>query len=198
MASDRKAQLELIGVVALLVVLGLFIQPLLKGGSSGSSTGAASPASLTATADAGSSTASGPAMAQESRRDGPTLFAAAQEPHLDPSYTAGELRDPLKSLLPRDADQSAAQPSYANQVPSQRQPPLMNVQGVIWGGKAPQAVIDGQVYGVGDTVKDARIVSITRNGITLDMGGMTFNVSPEPMASEPRAGAHPQYSYQHP
>ena len=45
--------------------------------------------------------------------------------------------------------------------------PTLTVQGVIWGTKIPQAIINNKVVKTGDTIEDVRIISIDKEGITV-------------------------------
>ena len=51
-------------------------------------------------------------------------------------------------------------------------PPVLKLDGMVWGELNPQAIIDGEVLGVGDKIKGAKIVSITRKGVKLDYNGV--------------------------
>ncbi|HEX9564656.1 MAG TPA: hypothetical protein VF981_11820 [Gemmatimonadaceae bacterium] len=109
---------------------------------------------------------------------------ARETPH-EPRYTAHELRDPFESLLPSAirAAQAAPQPVMPGvpidagmgqtAVEPAVQFPEIAVQGMLWGGPVPVAVIDGGVYQVGDTVSGARITAIERAGVTMEYQGVT-------------------------
>lgn len=45
----------------------------------------------------------------------------------------------------------------------------LNVEGIIWGTGMPQAVIDGEVYRIGDTLKGSpgKIVAINKEGVSV-------------------------------
>ena len=97
------------------------------------------------------------------------------------TYTASKLRDPLVSLLPAEQVpqlSAAQQPSVATAAPPQA--PTVTVHGMIWGGLRPQALIDGQLYKIGDVVQGARIVSITQEGVTVAIRKATFLLRPAP------------------
>lgn len=109
------------------------------------------------------------------------------QPPAQPTYTAQTLRDPLRSLLPTA---STVTPSLQVQPPMTVSPsglgpgsaepatPLMIVvQGLVWGGAEPRAIIDDEVYSVGDVVHGATIKAIAREGITLEQGGRTMEVT---------------------
>ena len=89
----------------------------------------------------------------------------------DAAYTAFDRRDPLKSLLPKPAapagaswDATGAVAVAAPPLP----PPELHVEGLLWGGGKPQAIIDGRLYGVQDAVSGAKILAIDRDGVTIE------------------------------
>lgn len=45
----------------------------------------------------------------------------------------------------------------------------LNVQGIVLGGRFPQAIVNDAVVKVGDTVGEARIIGITKKGISLSL-----------------------------
>ena len=51
------------------------------------------------------------------------------------------------------------------------------VQGLIWGGNFPQAIINSKVYKVGDTIQGATILNIDKNGIIFSLGGKKYILS---------------------
>ncbi|MBU1006302.1 MAG: hypothetical protein KKH08_01750 [Candidatus Omnitrophica bacterium] len=73
--------------------------------------------------------------------------------------------------------------------------PLMKFQGMIWSSTRPQAVIDNQVYDVGDTIvieagdalDSIKIKDIDREGIHLKYKGLEFLVRPR--STEQKGGS---------
>ncbi len=57
--------------------------------------------------------------------------------------------------------------------------PKLLLQGIIFGVKDPQVIIDEQSYGVGEHVMGTTIKSIGKNGVTLLFGGKEFHVDLE-------------------
>jgi len=55
----------------------------------------------------------------------------------------------------------------------------LRVEGMIWGSARPQAIIDGEVYDIGDVVEEAEIIGIDREGITLFYRGGKFILRPK-------------------
>ena len=102
------------------------------------------------------------------------------------TYTASEFRDPMASLLPGEAGPSVTEPavSLSEEMAQSPGPPSIDVQGIIWGPHRPQALIDGEVYDLGDTIHregDIHIMEIDRDGITVDVQGATFRVAVSPI-----------------
>ena len=97
-------------------------------------------------------------------------------------YAAEEVRDPLVSLLLKPAPATPA-PTTAAAAASKGaaaapKPPDVAIQGIIV-GERPQAIIDRTLYSVGDTVQGlARIVAIDRSGVTMEVQGVRFLLSP--------------------
>jgi type II secretory pathway component PulC len=55
-------------------------------------------------------------------------------------------------------------------------PPDLKVQGIIWGGRLPQAIINNKVLKVGDTVQNAKVINIGKDGVTVLFGGRNFTL----------------------
>lgn len=101
-------------------------------------------------------------------------------------YKAGDLRDPFQGAVVEDkASGEERQSSEA----AQKTPPSLTVQGIIWGGKFPQAIINNKVVRVGDTIEGVSVVSIDKEGITIFFGGAQYNLL------APVAGAVPRKEY---
>lgn len=75
---------------------------------------------------------------------------------------AEDKNDPFDSLLPEKAATIA--PDGTEKVST---PPAVTVEGAIWGSDMPQAIIDGEVYKVGDTLKnlDGKVYKIEKNRV---------------------------------
>jgi len=43
--------------------------------------------------------------------------------------------------------------------------PSMRINGIVWGGNVPAAIIDNKVYREGDSIKDAKVVKIVKEGV---------------------------------
>lgn len=54
-------------------------------------------------------------------------------------------------------------------------PPVLTIQGIVWGGKLAQAIINNKVVKVGDTIEGAQIVDINQNGVEIFFSGRQYN-----------------------
>ena len=57
--------------------------------------------------------------------------------------------------------------------------PALRVDGMIWGSERPQAIIDGEVYDIGDVVKDAEIIGVDREGVAFFYKDRKFILRPK-------------------
>jgi hypothetical protein len=125
-----------------------------------------------------------------------TPARSADAPQAPAAYTAGELRDPLKSLLPQPAAQQgqgevSSVPLEQAHPSSPSPPPALRVQGLLWGVPEPRAIINDAVYGVDEMVEGAKILSIDRRGVTVDHLGRPVLYPPASTGQE-AGGPRPQ------
>jgi hypothetical protein len=91
-------------------------------------------------------------------------------------YKSDDLRDPFKTYIIKE------QPEVVildhKELPKQPEFDLdkLKVQGIIWGVKTPQAIINGRVLTIGDSIEGAQIVNIEKKGITLSFDGAMFDL----------------------
>jgi len=167
MGLSKKNQRELLLVMMLLGVFALTLSGAFKN------------------AGVFTSRASGPVMGTTSRarQAAPPTTVPAQAPVVKPTdqarYTASDLRDPLQSLLPEPRKPEATRPQESHTVSARAPspPPSLRLEGVVWGGAEPKAIIGQGVYGVGAVVEGATIKSIGRDGITVEFQGQTMHVA---------------------
>lgn len=107
----------------------------------------------------------------------------------EPFYQAQSLRDPLENQLPKAPEVDIVDAALAQPLPPepvQQMPmPVFSIQGLLWGGPNPQAIINGKLCRVGGQVDGAVIKAITRDGVELEFGGRTVLLS---MANAPSRG----------
>jgi Tfp pilus assembly protein PilP len=101
-------------------------------------------------------------------------------------YSSGDLRDPFIDLfqLSMEKEQKDKEeqdiPVLGEDTETQKPLPSLEefkVQGVIWGGKFPQVIINDKILGVGDAINEAEIVNIEKNWITLNFSGRQANLA---------------------
>jgi hypothetical protein len=95
-------------------------------------------------------------------------------------YSAQDLRDPF-------AGPGANSAALANAQSADKKPlPELSVQGVIWGGNFPQAIVNNKVLKEGDTIEGVKIKTITKECITVLFEGSETKISSP--AAGPGAG----------
>jgi len=90
-----------------------------------------------------------------------------------PEYDAGKEKDPFgdapeQSKESQGQDAQAATPTLLL--------PSMNIQGLIWGGRFPQAIINGKVLRIGDVIEGAQIIEIKKEGIVLSYDNRNYTL----------------------
>ncbi len=107
----------------------------------------------------------------------PGAGRVAEQASIPPRYAASSGRDPMISLLPevKPVDRRAAGPwtSATTSTSEPTQPPVLRLQGVLLGGPVPQAIINNQVYRVGESINGARITAIERHSVQVEFNGVT-------------------------
>jgi len=80
-------------------------------------------------------------------------------------YTASDTRDPFVCSLPEKPKEILVQ-EISSRPEAENRLPEMNIQGIVWQSDNPQAIIDGQVVKVGDTIKEAKVIKIAKEGVS--------------------------------
>ena len=93
-------------------------------------------------------------------------------------YSSGDLRDPFSNLfqlgrIKREQNIQVPQEGI-EQIKVLPDLKKFKVQGVIWGGKFPQAIINNKIFKVGDLVEGFEIMNIEKKGISLGFGVEMF------------------------
>lgn len=115
---------------------------------------------------------------QINEQDGELL----KRPYLE--YNAYNLRDPFEDLLMRKKEEiKKSSESEGENVT----PPSLRVQGLVWGGKIHQAIIDNKVVKVGDVIEEAEIIEISKDGVTMLYKKRIFKLS-SPASNDMAAG----------
>ena len=53
-------------------------------------------------------------------------------------------------------------------------PAKLIIEGIIWGGDMPQAIISGNLVGEGDLISDAKVVKISQSGVKIKYKGYSI------------------------
>ena len=85
-------------------------------------------------------------------------------------YKSEDLRDPFQE----EKIEIEEQPQV--QIETKPLPPLQ-IQGIVWGGGFPQAIINNKVMRVGDTIEGVRITDINKNGVTVFFENRKYTLS---------------------
>ena len=72
-------------------------------------------------------------------------------------YTSQDLPDPFKS--PFEREEAVGEPTVTVGLPH------LEVQGMVWGSKIPQAIINNTVVTVGEAIEGAEIIDIRKEGV---------------------------------
>ena len=100
------------------------------------------------------------------------------------AYKTKDLRSPFAKPFVEQSETAveAAKPEAA-QAPEKHLPAL-TVQGVIWGGIFPQAIINNKVVRIGDTIEKVGITGINKDGIEVIFEERIYQV-PSPAVIKP-------------
>ena len=116
------------------------------------------------------------AVAEETTADGIIVRPVVE-------YNSGKLRDPFKTCLIKEEPKKV--PEKETDLPK---PVLdlniLKVQGIIWGVKNPQAIINDKVLTIGDLIEGAEILSIEKKGITLNFKGTILDLAAPGQSSD--------------
>ncbi|HIE36507.1 MAG TPA: hypothetical protein EYP89_04650 [Candidatus Omnitrophica bacterium] len=89
-----------------------------------------------------------------------------------------DFRDPFSPLLPQDAEEEEMIGRIEGEGRKETEeiyypPPEVNVEGVLWGTDNPLTIIDGEVYKVGDKIKntEVKVFKIEKNSVYIGYKG---------------------------
>lgn len=99
-------------------------------------------------------------------------------------YKSSKLRDPFRTYLIKEEPKPVPQENVDLTKP-QLDLNKLQVQGIIWGGNIPQAIINNNVLTIGNLIEGAEILSIEKKGITLSFNGAIFDLAAPGQKSVP-------------
>lgn len=86
-------------------------------------------------------------------------------PRMEYSSTLG--KNPFSSYIEEEKQREIQEQAEIEEKKIVADVPAFTIQGIVWGGRLPQAIINHKVYKVGDLIEDARIEKIDKNGVTV-------------------------------
>ncbi len=86
-------------------------------------------------------------------------------------YKAGMLRDPFQGYKEEKETAQAASEAMVKPLPA------LTVQGIVWGGSIPQAIINNKVLKEGDLIGEVKITKINKEGIEVFYTGRPYLIS---------------------
>ena len=89
-------------------------------------------------------------------------------------YESTSLRDPFRAYLVTEKPVPIIEQEDTSSIKPKLDLSTLKVQGIIWGVKTPQAIINGKVLSVGDWIDDVEIIKIEKKGVTLGFKGEMF------------------------
>ena len=95
-------------------------------------------------------------------------------------YAESQNKDPFESLLPQVVEEEEGVTEEIIEEIEELFPDMV-IQGILWGGDLGQAIIDGEVYRVGDKLKDidAQIFKIEKNAVFIFYGKKVYRMRTE-------------------
>jgi len=102
-------------------------------------------------------------------------------------YKSEELKDPFEP--PEEEKKPEAEPE--KQIMPEVKPaptPVLKIEGLVWGGRLPQAIINQKVVKIGDIIEGAQIVDINREGVTLTFNNSQYNLPSQWMLNNLESG----------
>lgn len=96
----------------------------------------------------------------------PFLPQLPKEP--EPVLVESEPESPLRETPPVIRETPPSQPEVITA------PSDLNLKGFIWDSDRPQAIINNEVYNIGDYINQAQIVAISKEGVELEYSGHRF------------------------
>jgi len=100
-------------------------------------------------------------------------------------YKSERLRDPFQSYLEKK-ESPVVTPQIPEPEPIEVPLPDLELQGLFWGGKFPQAIINNKVVKETDMIGQVKIISINKDGVTVLFTNREYKLS-APGLSKPKS-----------
>lgn len=106
--------------------------------------------------------------------------AFAQDEHARVEYAAEGLRDPFQTCIVKEP-QKVVEALPEESVEVVKPLPAFSVQGIFWGGRFPQAIVNNKVIREGDIIEEAKVVRISRDSIKVLFANREFSLAMLPL-----------------
>jgi len=99
-----------------------------------------------------------------------------KEPEQPPSDDTD--RDAKRRQAIQETKKTTESKSVAKAEIKKPEPPKLTITGVVWDTNRPQAIINGQVVDIGDSIDNAKILAIRKTGIDINFSGTNMTITP--------------------
>ena len=86
-------------------------------------------------------------------------------------------KETYDEYMKREEQRRLEMQNEIQKIKQEDQPPTLTLMGVVWNSQHPQAIINDQVVEIGDSVLEAKVIAIHKNGVDLDFKGKKFSIS---------------------
>ncbi len=84
----------------------------------------------------------------------------------------------IESIGVKDHDMPVSKTIEEPAVPETQAPEIV-INGLVWNTDRPQAIINGEIFGVGDMVENSKIVNIHKDGVDVIVSNELFTIKIE-------------------
>lgn len=105
------------------------------------------------------------------------LIPTIERPKID--YLSENRRDPFETPFKKEEEEKPGEPgspetsSSSDEILSH-----LKVQGIIWQGRFPQAIINNQILKIGDEIEGVKVVGVDKDGVRLLFEDKEYKLSP--------------------
>lgn len=92
-------------------------------------------------------------------------------------YKGDGLRDPFRDYFDTIPPPPVVVDENAGTEAQQQAMPVLEIQGIILGGRFNQAIINNKIVKVGDNIEGVRVTTIEKDGVTVFFGNKSYNIS---------------------
>jgi len=109
----------------------------------------------------------------------PSLCLAENTEGKIPEFNPIATRDPFMSQFPKKETEKKKSGVLVPIKKEEIRPPEFTIQGLVWGKISPQAIVNNTVVGLGDSINEAKIIDINKEGIKILFKEEVFFIKPQ-------------------